>query len=378
MSDNKMNQNSINKRFDRSEIVTKPLKLRRSISDLDQILRQAGEASPISSEDDEKICQIADSIKEAKKHSAPIILIYGAHLFRNGLSPAIIKMMSAGYIQHLATNGAGSIHDWECAFHGKTTEDVAYYLDRGQFGIWEETGFFINLAVILGASEGLGYGESVGKMIEEESLILPSKKELRKALREDLEGPSLSENFNSIATMLETMERENLSEGRIVVPHPHKQYSLQSNAFKLNIPFSICPGIGYDIIYTHRMNSGSAIGQAAVRDFLSLTQTISEIQNGVLIVVGSSVMAPMVVEKAISMARNVAIRKKMPLDQFQIIVNDIQPGTWNWKEGEPPKEHPAYYLRFCKSFSRMGGEFNYIELDNRAFISRLSHHLSVI
>jgi deoxyhypusine synthase len=372
-----MNQNSIGKRFDRSEIVTQPLKLRCSISDLDRILRQAVEAPPISSEDDEKIGQVADSIKEAKKHSAPIIIIYGAHLFRNGLSPVIIKMMNAGYIQHLVTNGAGSIHDWECAYHGKTTEDVKYYLDRGQFGIWEETGFFINLAVILGASMGLGYGESVGKMIEEEALVLPSKKELRKALKEDLEGSLLSENFDSMATLLETMEREDLSEGRLVIPHPHKKISIQSNAFKLNIPYSICPGIGYDIIYTHRINNGSAIGQAAVRDFLSLTQTISEIQNGVMIVLGSSVMAPMVVEKAISMVRNVAIQKKRPLDQFKIIVNDIQPGTWDWNEGEPPKDHPAYYLRFCKSFSRMGGDFNYIELDNRAFINRLSHHLSV-
>jgi deoxyhypusine synthase len=373
-----MNRNSIVKRFDRSKIVTQPLKSRRSISDLDHILRQAAEAPPISVEDDEKIGQIADSIQEAKKHSAPIILIYGAHLFRNGLSPAIIKMMSAGYIQHLVTNGAGSIHDWECAYHGKTTEDVKYYLDKGQFGIWEETGFFINLAVILGASMGLGYGESIGKMIEEESLVLPSKKELRRTLTENLEGPSLSENFDSMATLLETMERENLSVGQMAVPHPHKQISIQSNAFKLNIPYSICPGIGYDIIYTHRMNSGAAVGQAAVRDFLSLTQTISEIQNGVMIVVGSSVMAPMVVEKAISMARNVAIQKNKSLNQFKIFVNDIQPGTWNWEKGEPPKEHPAYYLRFCKSFSRMGGDFNYIELDNRAFINRLSHHLSVI
>ena len=28
---------------------------------------------------------------------------------------------------------------------------------------------------------------------------------------------------------------------------------------------------------------------------------------------------------------------------------------WDWTKGEPPKESPAYYLRFCKSFSRMHG-----------------------
>ena len=38
-------------------------------------------------------------------------------------------------------------------------------LIHGQFGIWDETGFYINLALIVGAYEGLGYGESIGKMI---------------------------------------------------------------------------------------------------------------------------------------------------------------------------------------------------------------------
>ena len=43
----------------------------------------------------------------------------------------------------------------------------------GQFGIWDETGFYINLALIIGAYEGLGYGESIGKMISEEGLQIP-------------------------------------------------------------------------------------------------------------------------------------------------------------------------------------------------------------
>ena len=36
-------------------------------------------------------------------------------------------------------------------------------------------------------------------------------------------------------------------------------------------------------------------------------------------------------------------------------VVDLQDGGgWDWSEGEPPKTNPAYYLRFCKSFARMG------------------------
>ena len=43
--------------------------------------------------------------------------------------------------------------------------------------------------------------------------------------------------------------------------------------------------------------------------------------------------------------------------------------------GEPPKTNPAYYLRFCKSFSRMGGAMHYLQCDNVAFIHHLHQQL---
>ena len=79
----------------------------------------------------------------------------------------------------------------------------------------------------------------------------------------------------------------------------------------------------------------------------------------------------MVFEKALSMAKNIAIQQKRKLENYTIIVNDIQPGTWNWKKGEPGKNNPAYYLRFCKTFARMGGSFQYIRMDNKAFLHNL-------
>ena len=51
-------------------------------------------------------------------------------------------------------------------------------------------------------------------------------------------------------------------------------------------------------------------------------------------------------------------------------------GQWEWSKGEPPKDNPAYYLRFCKSFARMGGTMNYIQLDNVAFLLHLLHKLA--
>jgi len=38
-------------------------------------------------------------------------------------------------------------------------------------------------------------------------------------------------------------------------------------------------------------------------------------------------------------------------------------------------DHPAYYLRFCKTFARMGGELDYLCLDNRTFLPALYQSL---
>jgi len=40
--------------------------------------------------------------------------MYGAHLIKNGAMPIVISLIERGWITHLATNGAGTIHDWNC------------------------------------------------------------------------------------------------------------------------------------------------------------------------------------------------------------------------------------------------------------------------
>jgi hypothetical protein len=56
----------------------------------------------------------------------------------------------------------------------------------------------------------------------------------------------------------------------------------------------------------------------------------------------------------------------------EIYVVDLQDGGgWDWTQGEPPKTNPAYYLRFCKSFSRMGAPMHYVQHDNAAFVHNL-------
>jgi hypothetical protein len=51
-------------------------------------------------------------------------------------------------------------------------------------------------------------------------------------------------------------------------------------------------------------------------------------------------------------------------------------GGWDWTTGEPPKSNPAYYLRFCKSYARMGGVMRYVQADNAAFTQHL--HLGLL
>ncbi len=112
-----------------------------------------------------------------------MMLTYGAHLIKNGLAPVVIRLLEEGWVTHVATNGAGSIHDWEFAFLGRSSEDVRANVARGQFGTWEETGRYINLAVAVGGTQELGYGWSVGKLIADEELLLPSVAELREEAR---------------------------------------------------------------------------------------------------------------------------------------------------------------------------------------------------
>ena len=109
----------------------------------------------------------------------------------------------------------------------------------------------------------------------------------------------------------------------------------------------------------------------AQRDFLAFAEGVSRIDGGIYISIGSAVMSPMVFEKSLSMAQNLALQRGESIDQHYILVNDLAEIDWDWSQNEPPRDNPAYYLRFCKSFSRMGGEMIYAGGDNRILLSNL-------
>ena len=90
-------------------------------------------------------------------------------------------------------------------------------------------------------------------------------------------------------------------------------------------------------------------------------------------------MSPQVFEKAFSAANNLRKLDGRPLlkDHALAIVDLQDGGGWDWSRGEPPSTNPAYYLRFCKSFYRMGGSLDYIRCDNRVFLVQLLRRLGL-
>ncbi len=321
------------------------------------------------------IRKTAGDIRLAREKGSSVMLSFGAHTIKNGMAPTLIALIREGWLTHLATNGAGIIHDWEFAFQGESSEDVKENVRLGQFGIWEETGYYINLALIVGAYEGLGYGETVGKMISQEGLEIPDVNTLYETAAARMKSdPDLSASATDLAGII---SRLGLIPGFMAVKHPFRKYSVQAAAYELGVPFTSHPMIGHDIIYNHPVNHGAALGRCALRDFLSFTESITRLDHGVYISIGSAVMSPMIFEKALSMAQNIMIQEKRHIDNHKMLVVDLAESDWDWqKNGEPPVDHPAYYLRYCKTFSRMGGEMNYLSADNRDFLLALHQQLN--
>ncbi len=367
--------------FDRHRLSIRPLadRANKVMIERDRVDPEHSEVT-LSAGAAQAVGEAAAAIRRARGEGRPAILAFGAHTIKNGLGPVLIRLIEQGWITHLATNGAGIIHDWEFAYLGQSSEDVRTNIQAGEFGIWQETGLFINLAIAVGAYEGLGYGESIGALVAQDGLEIPPQKELsgrlasfaggRASSREELSGTAAA------ADLLGLIRDLGLAEGFLRVPHPFKEYGVQAAAYRVGIPFTGHPMFGHDIIYTHPASYGAAIGRAAERDFLSIAESISRIEGGVYLSVGSAVMSPMVFEKCFSMAQNIAIQDGRHIDRHTIFVVDLAEAPWDWQTGEPPPENPAYYLRYCKTFSRMGGTMRYVTADNRSFLVALYRALA--
>src|SRR5438132_1725797 len=193
-----------------------PLAERLSQSRLEEILVEPGEAPPTCPENVSKIIRdCAQKIKAALKRNAAVMLIYGAHLIKNGGQLLLNQMMERGWLTHLATNGAGVIHDWEFSFLGSSTESVRDNVATGTFGTWEETGRYIHLALLAGGLRGDGFGRSLGRFVCEDGTTLPAVESLEKLLRDEPAHPLAP----ARADLLQAMRAHQLADGRHSILH---------------------------------------------------------------------------------------------------------------------------------------------------------------
>jgi len=289
----------------------------------------------------EEISEVAKAIVNAYRDKKPVIVITGAHLIKNGMSPIFLDWMKRGVIRLIGANGAVVIHDFEYGMLGETSEDVRGVLARGEFGMAFETCGYINQAIIEGNKLKLGYGESIGKLYWDKGF---RKKVIDNALR-GVEEPE-----------------------RYIRPYDGFKYSEASvvaMAYKLKIPFTVHVTIGTDIVDQHYNFDGEAIGGTSGRDFLIFTEVISElVDGGVILNIGSAVTGPEVLLKAISMTANIGrVPNKIICADF-----DMRPLSTDNEARDENKYH--YYFRDQKSVAtRIPKVFNgkgyYIEGDHR-------------
>jgi hypothetical protein len=360
--------------IDLKKVRVYPLADRQSLSTIETLLIDpAKPPPPCPPETYSAVAECAGKLKAARNRKAAVILAYGAHLVKNGAMSIVNSLIDGGWLTHLATNGAGSIHDWELAFLGRTEESVRRNVAAGTFGTWNETGRCIHLALLTGALNREGYGASLGRFINEDGATLPTTESLSKALREEPGHPLAP----ARAELLQVLLVHKIPAGRLEIKHPWKEVSIVERAFRHQIPLTVHPGIGYDIISNHPFFNGAAIGRAAETDFRLFGGAVEQLDGGVVLSVGSAIMAPQVFEKSLSCVNNLRLQAgRTIVRDHAIYVVDIQEGgNWDWSRNEPPKTNPAYYLRFCKSFARMGGTMRYVQCDNVAFLHHLLHAL---
>src|SRR5271154_6226088 len=108
---------------------------------------------------------VIDALRRARDQKRALLWGMGGHVIKCGLSPVFLDLMSRDWVTAFVMNGAASIHDFEIAIAGQTSEDVEAVLPDGRFGAAEETGREMNLAIAQGAAAGLGMGEALGKRL---------------------------------------------------------------------------------------------------------------------------------------------------------------------------------------------------------------------
>lgn len=308
--------------LDLSRVRTYPLAARANRVALEDLV---GPDDPPPPFDNPELSEIAERIVAARIAGRPVIWSIGAHVVKRGLAPVLIDLMERGVITHLASNGAAAIHDFEIALMGHTSEDVAAGLADGSFGMAEETGALMNGAIRAGARDGLGIGEALGRLLDEDSRFR------------------------------------------------FRDRSLLHAAYRLRLPYTVHVALGTDIIHQHPACDFAALGWASGQDFRIYVTSVSQLEGGVLCNLGSAVIGPEVFLKALSIARNLGHTVRA----FTTANLDLIPlGDYRQPIGD---DVPEYYYRPRKNIVNrpvaLGGRGYHITGDHRVTIPNLARQV---
>jgi hypothetical protein len=196
---------------------------------------------------------VVEAIAAARAKRRPVIWGMGGHVIKCGLAPILIDLMRRGFATAFAMNGSASIHDFEIALAGQTSEDVEAALPDGRFGAAEETGREWNAAL----TPGTGAGEALGRALDR------------------------------------------------LAPEAHAPVSLLLQAWRAKVPVTVHIAIGTDTPHTHPAANPEALGSATHYDFRLFCSLVAALSDGgVYINAGSAVVMPEVFLKAVSCVRN--------------------------------------------------------------------------
>jgi hypothetical protein len=199
--------------------------------------------------------RVREHLIRAHAEERTVVAALGGHVIKTGCAPYLIDWIHKGLIKAVVLNGAAAIHDLELALAGKTSEDVAGSLHEGRFGMARETADAFALAARAGAENDLGLGYALGEWLDR-------------------------------------------------MHCPYEQCSLVLAAYRAGIPCTIHVAIGTDIVHMHPHVSGAALGEASLIDFRHLCRVVSGLGQGVWLNLGSAVLLPEVLLKAVSVVRN--------------------------------------------------------------------------
>ncbi len=305
--------------FDFSRIKTYSARDRVNLVRIDNLKTPGREESEYSSPE---LTLLAAKIREARASRRPVIAFYGAHVIKCGLSRYLIELMRRGILTHIASNGAGSIHDFELAYLGGTSEYVPTAIEDGSFGMWEETGAWMNEAIREGAGRGFGYGEALAHYVS-----------------------GHPERF------------------------PYRNDCVFFNAYSMGVPATYHVTMGTDIIHEHPSVDFAALGRTSGKDFRIFTNSLKDLEGGVFLNIGSAVTGAEVFLKALSIVRNCGYETRhITTANFDIIpLGDYKT--------EVSKDHFHYYYRPRKNIMNrpvsLGGTGLYICGNHRDTIPAL-------